>query len=80
MTNLRKSVLNQSIGLVDTFNIVVSERVNMKKDLEGNTEQFFIVHASANADLTYPKVEKTYQDFKNLEMAINNSLRSNDIE
>lgn len=66
--------------MVDTYSVVASERVNMKKDADGNTCQYFTVYAMAGDDKVFPKVEKTYQDFKNLELAINNNLRSNDIE
>lgn len=66
--------------LVDSYIIVVSERVNMKQDKLGNTTQYFTVYAHTNTDQSFPRVEKTYQDFKNLELAINNNLLSNDIE
>lgn len=66
--------------MVDTFEIIVSERVSMKKDEEGNTVQYFNVYTVGGDGNALPKVEKTYQDFKNLELAINNNLRSNDIE
>jgi hypothetical protein len=76
----RQSSFNHGGLLVDSYVIVVSERVNMKEDKNGNTTQYFTVYARTNTDQTYPKVEKTYQDFKNLELAMNNNLRSNDIE
>lgn len=66
--------------MVDSYSIVVSERVNMQKDQKGNVEQYFTVYVQSSSDKSYPKVEKTYQDFKNLELALNNNLRSNDIE
>jgi PX domain len=65
---------------VDSYDIVVSERVSMKLDKHGNAIQYFTAYAVTDADTSYPKLEKTYQDFKNLELAINNNLRSNDIE
>ena len=66
--------------MVDSYNIIVSERVSMKKAPDGTTCQYYTVYAQTGDDKSYPKVEKTYQDFKNLELAINNNLRSNDIE
>lgn len=65
--------------IIDSYSIVVSERVNMQKNKEGDLVQYFNVYAHSTNDTTYPKLEKTYQDFKNLELAINNNLRSNDI-
>lgn len=79
ITNRRQSNMKQNM-MVDTYNIVVSERINFKKEEDGNTCQYFTVFANAGDDKVFPKVEKTYQDFKNLELAINNNLRSNDIE
>ena len=61
---------------VDSYDIVVSERVSMKLDKYGNAIQYFTAYAVTDADTSYPKLEKTYQDFKNLELAINNNLRS----
>lgn len=76
----RQSSFNHVGLLVDSYVIVVSERVNMTEDKEGNKTQYFTVYARTNTDQSYPKVEKTYEDFKNLELAMNNNLRSNDIE
>lgn len=75
----RQSNFKQSL-VVDSYEIIVSERVSLKRDEDGNACQYYTVFAKANDDKVYPKVEKTYQDFKNLELAINNNLRSNDIE
>jgi hypothetical protein len=75
----RQSNFKQSL-VVDSYEIIVSERVSLKRDEDGNACQYYTVFAKANDEKVYPKVEKTYQDFKNLELAINNNLRSNDIE
>ena len=75
----RASNFNPNL-MTDSYSIVVSERISMKKDPDGSTGQYFIVYAHTTDDKSYPKVERTYQEFKNLELAINNNLRSNDIE
>ncbi len=80
-TNRRVSSINvMSNGIHDNYNFVVSDRVNMKKERDGSIAQFFTVYARANNDKNYPKVERTYRDFKSLEVALSNNLRVHDIE
>ena len=76
----RHSNLNTMYAMTDTFTFVVSDRVAVKKEADGSVAQFFTVYARGSNDKTYPKVERTYRDFKSLEVALNNNLRSNDIE
>ncbi len=67
--------------MLDTYNIMVSDRATMKKEKDGTTSEYFTVQARSNNNETnYPKVEVTYRDFKSLEVALSNNLRSNDIE
>lgn len=60
---------------------MVSDRATMKREKDGSTGEYFTVQArSNNNELQYPRVEVTYRDFKSLEVALSNNLRSNDIE
>lgn len=64
----------------DNYTFIVSDRVNMKKERDGSIGQYFTVYARANNDKVFPKVERTYRDFKSLEVALSNNLRVQDIE
>ena len=56
----------------------MSDRVTVKQEGEISV-QYFTVQARCN-DKKFPKVDVTYRDFKYLEVALNNNLKSNDIE
>lgn len=65
---------------MDSYSVVVSERVNMKHEADGSIQQYFTVYAKVQDGEMFPKVERTYRDFKSLEVALNNMLRGSDIE
>lgn len=78
----RKDLNRQSFFGVESFAISVNERVMMKEEKDGSMSQFFIV-TTRNLELPKSKptrVERTYRDFKTLEVALNNNLRDNEIE
>lgn len=63
-----------------TYTIIVSERVQMKQEgTSGGFQQYFQVYART-ADKIYPKVSRTYKDFKSFEVSMSNNLRSSDVE
>jgi hypothetical protein len=63
----------------EIFTVVVSERVEVKTDKDGNTVQYFNLYAKSG-DKNYPKISRTYRDFKSLEVALTNNLRGVDID
>lgn len=77
----RRSGMGASLigALTDFYQIQVSERFTVKTLTDGSTVQYFTIFAS-QGDKKYPKIERCYRDFKSLEIAMTNNLRSNDID
>lgn len=65
---------------MDTYTIIVSDRINKKIEADGSVAQYYTIYAKGSGDNNFPKVERTYKDFKSLEIALSNNLRENDID
>ena len=66
-------------GLLEIYHINVNERFTVKTLTDGTSVQYFTIYAS-QGDKKFPKVERSYRDFKSLEIAMTNNLMSNDID
>src|SRR3990167_1958557 len=76
----RRSNMGSMIGgLLEIYHINVNERFTVKTLTDGTSVQYFTIYAS-QGDKKFPKVERSYRDFKSLEIAMTNNLMSNDID
>lgn len=78
--NTRRNT-NPNLGLmIETYTIVVSEKVLRKPNENGVVNEYFVVYAKSSQGKTGPKIERTYRDFQSFEISLNNEIRGLDIE